>query len=98
MGIQDQRNPLGKAPIEILTSPSGLGRGADMTTYADDELLTIDEATEYLGVTKRRCYQRRWQQIGPVSHKRNNRIVYWRSDIDKWLRDEERRTQRGQAS
>ena len=36
-----------------------------MTTYADDELLTIDEATEYLGVTKRRCYQRRWQQIGP---------------------------------
>lgn len=60
-----------------------------------DDLLTVDEAAEILGVRKQRLYVLRWEGKGPLSFRRGNRLVYPRSGIDQYLADERRSTTRG---
>ena len=62
-----------------------------------DELLTAQEAADYQGLTIKAVYQRRWLGTGPVSHRRNGRIVFRRSDIDAYLERERARTLRGEG-
>lgn len=62
-----------------------------------DEYLTAQEAADYMGIGLKLVYSRRWLGIGPRSFKRNNRIVFRRSEIDEWLLNEERRTTRGEG-
>jgi excisionase family DNA binding protein len=68
-----------------------------MTTSATDELLTAQEAADYMGVTLRHIYQSRWLSTGPVSSKRAGRIVFRRNDIDAYLERERARTLRGEG-
>ena len=63
-------------------------------THAD-ELLTAQEAADYQGLTIRAVYQQRYFGVGPVSSKRNGRIVFRRSDIDAYRESERVRTLRG---
>jgi excisionase family DNA binding protein len=53
-----------------------------MTIADTDELLTAQEAADYMGVSLKHIYQSRWLGTGPLSSKRNGRIVFRRSDID----------------
>jgi excisionase family DNA binding protein len=53
-----------------------------MTVADTDELLTAQEAADYMGVTLKHIYQSRWLGTGPLSSKRNGRIMFRRSDID----------------
>jgi hypothetical protein len=58
----------------------------------DDALLTINEAAEIL-----RSYVdtlRYWRHlgIGPRSFKIGRRIFYWRSEVYRWLREQEAAT------
>jgi hypothetical protein len=66
-----------------------------MTIADTDELLTAREAADYRGLTIKAVYQQRWLGIGPVSHKRNGRIMFRRSDIDAYHDAERARTLRG---
>jgi predicted DNA-binding transcriptional regulator AlpA len=59
-----------------------------------DELLTAQETTDFLGVTLKHIYQSRRLGTGPLSSKRNGRIVFRRSDIDAYLERERVRTLR----
>jgi predicted site-specific integrase-resolvase len=68
-----------------------------MATTTTDEMLTAQEAADYIGVSINGIYQWRWLGVGPVSHKRNGRIVFRRADIDRWLDNERLRTLRGEG-
>ena len=62
-----------------------------------DELLTAQEAADYQGLTIKAVYQQRWLGVGPVSYRRNGRIIFRRSDIDAYLERERVRTWRGEG-
>jgi hypothetical protein len=62
-----------------------------------DELLTAQEAADYQGLTIKAVYQQRWLGVGPVSYRRNGRIIFRRSDIDAYLERERVRTLRGEG-
>ena len=62
-----------------------------------DELLTAQEAADYQGLTIKAVYQQRWLGVGPVSYRRNGRIIFRRSDIDAYLDRERVRTLRGEG-
>jgi hypothetical protein len=59
-----------------------------------DELTAL-EAADYQGLSIRAVYQQRFLGTGPVSHRRNGRIVFLRSDIDAYHERERARTLRG---
>lgn len=60
-----------------------------------DELLTIHEVAEILGVGKKRMYQMRYQGKGPVSFRRGRELRYRREDLDQYLAQEREDTARG---
>jgi hypothetical protein len=62
-----------------------------------DELLTAQEAADYQGLTIKAVYQQRWLGIGPLSSKRNGRIVFRRNDIDAYHERQRARTLRGEG-
>jgi predicted site-specific integrase-resolvase len=62
-----------------------------------DDLLTVQEAADYRGVSVSTVYQQRWLGIGPVSSKRNGRVVFRRYDIDAYHEREQARTLRGEG-
>ncbi len=68
-----------------------------MATYTE-QLLTAQEAADYIGVSINAIYQWRWTGCGPASFKRNGRILLRRSDIDAWTESERTRTLRGGVS
>jgi hypothetical protein len=68
-----------------------------MTHTDTDELLTAQEAADYQGLTIKAIYQQRWLGIGPLSSKRNGRIVFRRIDIDAYHERERARTLRGEG-
>lgn len=65
-------------------------------THAD-ELLTAQEAADYQGPSIRAVYQQRYFSVGPVSSKKNGRIVFRRADIDAYLERQRARTLRGEG-
>jgi predicted site-specific integrase-resolvase len=60
-----------------------------------DDLLTVDEAAEILGVQKQRLYVLRCDGKGPLSFRRGNRLVYPKSGLDQYLAEERKSTTRG---
>lgn len=62
-----------------------------------DEYLTAQEAADYQGLTIKAVYQQRWLGTGPVSYRRNGRIVFRRSDIDAYHERQRLRTLRGEG-
>ncbi|WP_168214821.1 helix-turn-helix domain-containing protein [Mycolicibacterium sp. ELW1] len=63
-----------------------------------DELLSVEEAAAYLGVSVKCMYQLRWKNGGPVSWKQNRRLVYPRSQLDLYRARERERTLRGEGA
>jgi hypothetical protein len=61
------------------------------------EELTSQEAADYQGLSIKAVYRQRFLGIGPVSHRRNGRIVFLRSDIDAYHERERARTLRGEG-
>ena len=51
----------------------------------DDELMPIAEAAAYLKRPVRTLYDWRHRNVGPRSARMRGRVVYRRSDLDKWL-------------
>lgn len=61
-----------------------------------DELLTVEEAAEVLGVGVQRMYNLRNLGHGPVSYRRGRRLVYPRGGLVEFLAVELRATLRGE--
>jgi Helix-turn-helix domain len=54
-------------------------------TWTTDELLTVEEAADVLGVGVQRMYNLRNLGQGPVSYRRGRRLVYPRSGLAAFL-------------
>ena len=64
-----------------------------------DELLTVEEAAEHLGVTVGRLYQlRQTGGDGPLSWIENRRLVYPKSQLDAYQARRRERSMRGAVS
>jgi hypothetical protein len=64
-------------------------------TWSTDELLTVEEAADVLGVGVQRMYNLRSLGGGPVCHRRGRRLVYPRSGLVSFLAGELRATVKG---
>ena len=64
-------------------------------TTDDDELLTVEDAADVLGVGVQRMYNLRNLGHGPVSYRRGRRLVYPRSGLAAFLACELQATLRG---
>lgn len=60
-----------------------------------DELLTVEEAADVLGVSVQRMYNLRNLGRGPVCHRRGRRLVYLRNGLVAFLARELRATVKG---
>ncbi len=60
-----------------------------------DELLSADEVAELMDVSVDTVYTRRHYGKGPVGWRRNNRLVFRRSDVEAHLAREREATVRG---
>ena len=60
--------------------------------WTTDELLTVEEAAEVLGVGVQRMYNLRNLGQGPVSYRRGRRLVYPRGGLVDFLAGELRTT------
>jgi Helix-turn-helix domain len=63
--------------------------------YTTDELLTVEEAADVLGVGVQRMYNLRNLGEGPVSYRRGRRLMYPRSGLAAFLAQELPTTLRG---
>lgn len=63
-----------------------------------DQLLTVEEAADYLGVSTKCMYQLRWKNGGPMSWRQGGRLVYPRSQLDLYRARERERTLRGEGA
>jgi len=63
--------------------------------WTTDELLTVEEAAEVLGVGVQRMYNLRYLGHGPVSYRRGRRLVYPRGALVEFLAGELRATLKG---
>jgi predicted DNA-binding transcriptional regulator AlpA len=60
-----------------------------------DELLTVEEAADVLGIGVQRMYNLRNLGQGPISYRRGRRLVYPRSAVVAFLARELQATLRG---
>lgn len=58
-------------------------------------LLTIDQAAKWSGLTVPTLRRYRLHGIGPVSFKYAGRVVYDVADLERWLEDQRTATRRG---
>jgi hypothetical protein len=63
-----------------------------------DELLTVEEAADVLGVGVQRMYNLRNLGLGPVSYRRGRRLVYPRSGLAAFLVRELQTTLKGDGT
>jgi hypothetical protein len=63
--------------------------------WTTDELLTVEEAADVLGVSVQRMYNLRNLDNGPVSYRRGRRLVYPRSGLAAFLARELQSTLKG---
>ncbi len=62
-----------------------------------DELLTIEQAADYLGVTVGWLYQLRGAGRGPLAWRQGRRLVYPRSQIDFYVARQREQSLRGET-
>ncbi|EHB58972.1 hypothetical protein MycrhDRAFT_1408 [Mycolicibacterium rhodesiae JS60] len=61
------------------------------------DLMSLNEAADYLGLTPAALLAKRHRDTGPVSHKLAGRVVYEKAALDDYIFSELRRTRRGGA-
>jgi hypothetical protein len=66
--------------------------------FATDDLLTVEEAAEVLGVSVQRMYNLRNLGEGPVSYRRGRRLMYPRNGLVAFLAHELRATVKGEGA
>lgn len=64
--------------------------------WTTDELLTVEEAADVLGVSVQRMYNLRNLGHGPISYRRGRRLVYPRSALVAFLARELQGTLKGE--
>jgi excisionase family DNA binding protein len=52
------------------------------------ELLTLDELSDYIRTPKATIYAWRKRRTGPVGHRLGRRLIFRRSDVDRWIADQ----------
>ena len=57
----------------------------DTSKYKNDTVLTLNEASEYTGLSKATMYGYTHRNQIPYSKPGGNRIFFLKSDIDSWL-------------
>ena len=62
----------------------------DIDTHENDEMLTIDEAAEFLRVPVATMRYWRYCGTGPFSFKVQRHVRYWRSDLVLWRAEQGR--------
>ncbi len=62
---------------------------------AHDEMMTIDEAAEYLRVPVATMRYWRYCRTGPASFKVQRHVRYWRGDLVLWLTEQARESRTG---
>lgn len=60
-----------------------------------EDLYTVEQAADMLGVSRQRLYVLRWEGRGPVAWRRGNRLVYPQSGIEQYLAEERLMTTKG---
>lgn len=63
-----------------------------------DELLTTDETAAFLRRPLGTLAQWRHRRFGPPSFRVGGRVVYRRSQVERWLSDQERAAERGRTA
>jgi len=58
---------------------------AENTETATGRLWSIDDLSEYLGVSKSTVYDWRSRGDGPVAYRLGKHLKYARTDVDAWL-------------
>jgi len=64
----------------------------------DDELMTVEEAADVLGVGVQRMYNLRNLGDGPISYRRGRRLVYPRNGLVAFLTRELQATLKGEQA
>jgi hypothetical protein len=67
-------------------------------SFANEELLTVDDAADVLGVGVQRMYKLRSLGGGPVCYRRGRRLVYPRSGLVAFLARELQATAKGEGA
>lgn len=67
-------------------------------SFANEELLTVDDAADVLGVGVQRMYNLRSLGGGPVCYRRGRRLVYPRSGLVAFLARELQATAKGEGA
>jgi Helix-turn-helix domain len=67
-------------------------------SFTDEELLTVDDAADVLGVGVQRMYNLRSLGGGPVCYRRGRRLVYPRSGLVAFLASELHATAKGEGA
>jgi hypothetical protein len=67
-------------------------------SFTNEELLTVDDAADVLGVGVQRMYNLRSLGGGPVCYRRGRRLVYPRSGLVAFLARELQATARGEGA
>lgn len=70
----------------------------DTDTHEHDEMLTIDEAAQFLRVPVATMRYWRYCGTGPFSFKIQRHVRYWRSDLVLWRAEQGRASGSPQAS
>lgn len=69
-----------------------------MTTPSEVELMTTEDVSTQLGIPVGTLRYYRSTGKGPASFRLAGRVRYRRSDVQGWIRDQERATRRGGVS
>lgn len=67
-------------------------------SFTNEELLTVDDAADVLGVGVQRMYNLRSLGGGPVCYRRGRRLVYPRSGLVAFLARELQATAKGEGA
>ena len=96
MSVDDWRPLASRSPRRITLGDNPL-QIMEQTMAQTDELLTVEEAADKLGVSVQRMYNLRVDGRGPLAYRRGRRLVYRRSDLDTFLAREREATTKGES-
>lgn len=61
------------------------------------DTLTAKQVAEMLGIQLNSVYEARLRGRGPISHRRGNRLVFLRTDVENFLASERQRSRKGEG-
>jgi hypothetical protein len=77
---------------------NAINRRIEMAKRRRSELLTTEEAAEFLRLKPHTLENMRWQETGPYFLKLGGRVFYRRADLKAWCDQARRRSSSGRKS